>query len=113
MSITDLTPQQLRRAADIQEQISELHSELNQILIGSTYVTGPEPSDGRKKRRKLSAEGLANIRAGARKRWAAKHSEQETNGMSLKPRRRMSAAGKAAIAAAARERWARWRAARR
>lgn len=49
--------------------------------------------------RKMSAEGLANIRAGVAKRMAAQGKVQ-------KPKRRMSAAGRAAVAAAMRARWA-------
>ena len=101
-AITNLTPQQLRSAADLQEQIQSLQERLN-ALLGS----GAEPvSVARRGRRKLSAEGLANIRAGARRRWAA---FKKGNGAVSKGRKRrgsMSAAGRARIAAALRARWA-------
>ena len=99
--ITDLTPQQLRQAADLREQILELQSELNQ-LIGT-------PAEGMLqvpvKRRKLSPEGLANIRAGARKRWA-KYGKSKITGVPHKRKGKMSAAGRARIAAALKARWA-------
>ena len=101
-SITQLTPHQLRQAADLQERILELQHELSQLL-------GAAPNDGAAapvKRRKLSAQGLANIRAGARKRWAK---VRGGNGAAEKPTKRkgrMSAAGRAAIAARMKKRWA-------
>jgi len=99
-SIKDLTPQQLRRAADIQERILALQRELEQLLeSGYPVATG-----ARSARRKLSAQGLANIRAGARRRWAK---ARRGNGAGVTVRRRkMSAAGRARIAARLRERWA-------
>ena len=63
--ITNLTPEQLRNAADLQEQIQSLQQEFDELL-GSGAV-----SVVRRGRRKLSAQGLANIRAGAKKRRAA------------------------------------------
>src|SRR5260370_10618844 len=63
--ITSLTPQQLRRAADIKEKILTLEKEFNQLL-GAPAEIFVEAAP--KKKRKLSAKGLANIRAGARKR---------------------------------------------
>jgi len=100
-SPTSLTPQQLHQAADIQQQILDLQNELS-LLLGGAAPTGRSSSG----RRRLSAEGLANIRAGARKRWAKFRSEN--GGMKPKRtgRRKMSAAGRAAIAARMRARWA-------
>jgi hypothetical protein len=64
-------------------------------------------SDGAKPRgrRKLSAKGLANIRAAQRARWA-KQKGKSTGGSKSAPKRRISAAGRARIAAAARAKWA-------
>lgn len=58
------------------------------------------------RKRKLSAEGLANIRAGVAKRMAA-----QGKAPAAKPARKhkMSAAGRAAISAAAKIRWAKLR----
>jgi hypothetical protein len=78
MNITNLTPQQIRQAADLKERIDGLAEELNAILGGgetSTPVAAEEsgrPTNGRRKRRgRLSAQGRANIAAAARARWAA------------------------------------------
>jgi hypothetical protein len=99
-SIKDLTPQQLRLAADIQEKILGLQRELEQLLEPGS----PTRAGVRTARRKLSPEGLANIRAGARRRWAkARH----VNGAGpVAHRRKMSPAGRARISARLKERWA-------
>jgi hypothetical protein len=102
-SITDLSPKQLRQAADIQERIVELQYELGQLL-GSA---APQSSfEAPSRRRKLSAEGLANIRAGARKRWSKFHGTNGASKPARKGRSKMSAAGRASIAARMRARWA-------
>ena len=97
---TDITPQQLRQAANIQERILELQHELSQIL-GTSGPSAQAPG-----KRRLSPQGLANIRAGARRRWARERAENGASGPAHKPRRTMSAAGRAAIAARMRARWA-------
>jgi len=62
----NISAKQLRRAADIQDKIESLQSELNQILgNGSTPTEKPE-----RKRRKMSAAARAKIGAAARARWA-------------------------------------------
>jgi hypothetical protein len=124
----NLTPQQLRKAADIQEKIQLLQQELGQLLGGSevTAFEAPRKTMQRKmsaagraamaaaakarwakikaekapRRRKMSAQGLANIRAGVAKRMAAQGKAVQ------KPRRKMSAAGLANIRAAQKARWA-------
>jgi hypothetical protein len=126
-SITNLSPAQLRKAADIQEKIQSLQKELGQILGGSADTAVTEAPKKRKfsaaarakmraaqrarwakiktaqapKKRKLSAQGLANIRAGVAKRMAAKGKAVQ------RPKRKMSAAAKARLSALAKERWAR------
>jgi hypothetical protein len=103
-SITNLTPQQLRHAADIQERILGLQEELNGIMgTAPSFTVSVAAPTGK---RRLSAKGLANIRAGARKRWA---NLRGGNGAAEKPTKRkgrMSAAGRAAIAARMKKRWA-------
>ena len=101
-SITNLTPQQLRHAADIQERILALQDELNGLIEPAPSYAGAAPSG----KRRLSAEGLANIRAGARKRWAKVGRWNGVSEMQPKRRRKMSAAGRAAIAARMKKRWA-------
>ena len=115
-SITILTPEALRKAADIQERIQSLQSELGSLLSG--LASEPEGTsrqsnrDGVKKRR-LSARGLANIRAGVARRWGAQKGNVTPVAAKGTKKRRMSAAGRAAIAAAARRRWAKAKAAGR
>jgi hypothetical protein len=141
MNITNLTPTQLRKAADIQEKILGLQDELNQLLgapvqapaLAAEPATEPrkkykfsaagrarmkaaqkarwakikgttpsiEPAQ-KPKKRKMSAAGLANIRAGVAKRMAAQGNADQMP----KQKRKMSAAGRAAISAAAKARWA-------
>lgn len=99
-SIKDLTPHQLRLAADIQERILALQHELEQLLEPGVGTGLGRPSG----KRALSPEGLANIRAGARRRWARQRAE---NGSGSQVRRRkMSAAGRARISAMLKQRWA-------
>jgi hypothetical protein len=104
-AINTLTPQQLRQAADLQEQILGFRNELDQILGSSS----PDQVDAPAGKRKLSAQGLANIRAGARRRWA-KRAGNGAESSAPRRRRKMSAAGRASIAAKMK---ARWRAAKR
>lgn len=101
-SLTNLSPQQLRQAADIQERINVLQEGLSRLLGGAPAELTTTSSG----RRKLSAQGLANIRAGAQRRWA-KFNRAGKNGSGA-PKRRggMSPAGRAAIAARMRARWA-------
>ena len=134
----NLTPQQLRKAANIQEKIQSLQKQLSQIL-GGEVSTPAQPTEGPKKKRKfsaaarakmraaqkarwakikgtapeakppkkakkkMSAQGLANIRAGVEKRIAAQGKVVQ------EPKRKFSAAGRAALSAAAKARWAKAR----
>ena len=125
MSITTLSAQQLRKAADVQEKIETLEKELNGILGGEAatpdVAAAPanpgaveKPTNGRKKRKKLSAQGIANIRAGVAKRMAKKGAKENVANVEEaveKPKRKISAAGRAAMAAAAKARWAKAKAA--
>ena len=62
----NISASQLRCAADIQDKIESLQSELNQLLgNGSATAVKPEP-----KRRKMSAAARAKIAAAQRARWA-------------------------------------------
>ena len=120
---SSLTSAQLRRAADIQEQIEVLNGQLAVILNGNGAANalkipsalGSEPVKTRKKY-KLSAEGRAKKVAAQKARWAkAKVSpepSENTEAGPKKKRKKMSAASKAKIAAAAKARWAKVRAAK-
>src|SRR6266436_5115378 len=68
MNFIDLTPRQLRKAANVQEKIQSLQHELNQIL--GHEVPTPLTGTARKSKRRMSAAGRRAIAAGARARWA-------------------------------------------
>jgi hypothetical protein len=111
--LLSLTTADLRRAAEIKEQIDQLTSELGSVLDG-----GARPDQGtsttRGGARRMSAEGRARIAAAARARWAKVRAGKSTatKNVATKGRRKMSAAARAKIAAAARARWAKVRAAK-
>jgi hypothetical protein len=124
-----LTPSQLRKAADIQEKIQGLQSELNSILGGEIPI--PATVNGEVPNRKMSAASRARIAAAARARWAkikrtsgkpAKKSKMSDQGLAniragvlkrmrnqakatSKPKRKISAAGRARLSALAKARW--------
>src|SRR5260370_20561722 len=100
-SMTNLTPRQRRHAADLQERILALQQELDQVLE-SGRSTDIAPTI---KRRRLSARGIANIRPGARKRWAEARAGNGGGDTQPKRRRKMSAAGRASISARMKARW--------
>jgi hypothetical protein len=107
LTITNLTPKQLREAASIKEQIEKLEQELSQLLgapvqTAAKHAAAEAPVVGPKKR-KLSAAGRAAIIAAAKARWAKLRGASH---VAPAPRRTMSAAGRASIAAAQRARWA-------
>jgi DNA-binding transcriptional regulator YdaS (Cro superfamily) len=64
-AITQLTPRQLRQAADIQEKIVSLQKKLADLL-GAPVA----PLAQQKKKRTISAAGIARIRAAQKARWA-------------------------------------------
>jgi hypothetical protein len=65
-SIPNLSPAQLRKAASIQEKIQSLQKKLSQIL-GATVDSARSEAP---RKRKISAAGLASIRAAQKARWA-------------------------------------------
>ena len=133
-SITNLTPGQLRRAADIKEKIDALQNEIEQLLGGEALA--PAAGTEKPRRRRMSAAGRARIAAAARLRWAkikgtspkrklspqaianiragvAKRMAAQGKVSTAKPvrKRKISAAGLANIRAAQKARWAKARAA--
>jgi hypothetical protein len=104
--LTNLSAQQLRRAADIQEKIVALKDELARYLGGSTSSRGP----GRPRKFGMSAAGRARIAAAQRARWAKVNAAKGSAAPKSK-KRTMNAAARAKIAAAARARWAKAKAA--
>lgn len=102
--IANLSAQQLRRAADIQEKIAALQDELASYLGGSASSSAKAP----RRKFRMSAAGRARIIAAQKARWAK---VKTGKGPAPKRKRTMSAAAKAKIAAAARARWAKAKAA--
>ena len=86
-NFSSLTSAQLRRAADIQEQIEVLNGQLAVILNGNGAANalkipsalGSEPVKTRKKY-KLSAEGRAKKVAAQKARWAKCGRRRERGG---------------------------------
>ena len=114
MNLSGLSPARLRQAADLQEEIQSLQAQLSELL-GGEAPTVPAPvarALGRKPRRQLSPQGLANIRAGVAKRVAKKRGlAAPVADVSQKPKKRkVSAAGRQALSLAATNRWAKARA---
>jgi hypothetical protein len=103
MSIFHLTPSQLRRAAQVKEQIAELQNEL--IKLSGTVITETVKLV-KAARGKLSAAGIEKIRAAQKARWAKIKRTKPTAAPAKKIKRKMSAAAKAKISAAAKARWA-------
>jgi hypothetical protein len=128
----NLTPTQLRKAADIQERIQSLQKGLGQLL-GGEVSTPAQSTEAPKKKRKMSAAGRARIAAAAKARWAKirgakaakapKKRKLSARGIAniragvakrmaakgkavQKPKRKMSAQGLANIRAAQKARWA-------
>jgi hypothetical protein len=91
-NIIGLSAQQLRQAADLQEQIHDLQAKLNTILGGE--VSAPALGKAPKKRR-MSAAGRAAIRAAQKARWAAIKGKQSKP--AKKAKRKLTPAMKAAL----------------
>jgi hypothetical protein len=111
MDVTNLSPAQLRKAADLKERIDSLTSELASILGGASSLN-PQPLPPKSGRPQMSAAGPARIAAAARARWAKIRAAKDgTTAPKTAGRRKMSAAARAKIAAAAKTRWAKAKAA--
>jgi hypothetical protein len=84
------------------QQVNALDTAIRALSgLTSTRGTATKP------RRRISAQGLARIRAAQRARWAKVKSQQKV--VSIAPKRHISAAGLARIRATNRARWAKWR----
>ena len=97
----NITPRQLRKAANIQEKIQSLQAQLAQLLGAAAAPAATEAP----KKRKMSAAGVARIRAGAKARWA-KVRAAKAGTVVKAPKRKFTAAGRARLAALAKARWA-------
>jgi len=126
MDIGNLTPLQLRKAADLRENLDALQDELNQLLGGEVPLPAQPaitraprgPKNGRRKKRKpVGPEGRANISAAAKARWAARKGEAPSEvapaAEPAKRKRRISRALRKTRSEAMKARWAAWRAAGR
>ena len=103
MKLLSLASNQLRKAADIIDEIEKLKDELSATLGSSGVAT-----EAQKIKRKMSRAGRLAIAAAQRARWAkitGKSSKAKTT------RRKMTAAWRAKIAKAAKARWAKAKAA--
>lgn len=109
-SIINLTPQQLRRAADVQDKIASLQKQLHQIL--GSPATDQNGAPAKKHRRRMSAAARAKIAAAQRARWA-KQLGKKARKSATKPRRKVSAAVRKRMAQVAKQRWAKAKAAGR
>ena len=115
VSLLNLSPSQLRKAAELKDRIDQLIRELGQILDGAATAPGQRANvaanNGPTGKRTMSAEGRRRIAEAARARWARVRGESgKTAGAASSnegPKKRtMSAAARRKIAAAARARWA-------
>ena len=116
-NLSSLTSAQLKRAAEIQEQIETISQQLAGIFnetgskIAPVVEPAAEPVKTRKKK-KFTAAGLARLRAAQKARWAkvkAKKTTEPTVQPAKKPRKKINAAGRTKIAAGAKARWAKVR----
>lgn len=101
MNLLSLASHELRKAADIVDQIEKLKGEL-----AATIGSSPVAAEARKIKNKMSDAGRLAIAAAQKARWAKFKSVKPTA-----KKRTMSTAAKAKIAAAARKRWAKAKAA--
>jgi hypothetical protein len=80
MSLTNLTPSQLRKAASLVEKIEKLQNKLNELLGAPAAAEATEAIEAVvkpvHKRKKISAAGIARIRAAQKARWAKVHAAQ-------------------------------------
>jgi hypothetical protein len=106
-STINLSPAQLRQAANLKEQIQSLEKQVAQLL-GSTSKPAAPAS---KKKNKMSAAGRAKIAAAQKARWAKVKASKPAASPAPKKKGGMSAAGRARISAAAKARWAKAKAA--
>ena len=116
-NMINITSAQLRKAADLQEQIQELQQQVNQIL-GGEVPTPAQPTEAPKKKGEMSAAGRAAISAAAKARWAKRRgiaftitpTRSDEPAPTMKPKIKRSAAWRSALSASAKARWAKMKA---
>ena len=94
MNITTLSPQQLRKAADIQEKIQSLQEELGQLLGG---FEAPAIETTEAEEAKDECCWCAAIAAAARARWAKIKGTASSAKPAKEPKRKLTPAMKAAL----------------
>ena len=102
MSIINLSPAQLRKAADLQEKIARLQSELTALVGGETKAAPAVAKPAAKKKGGMSAAGRAKVAAAQKARWAkikAAKGKTAVVAPAKKARKKMSAEARAKIAA--------------
>ena len=105
----NLTPTQLRKAADIQEKILGLQDELNQLLGAPAQAPAlaAEPITQARKKYTFSAAGRARMRAAQKARWSKIKGTATSDEPVQEPKKRkMSAEGLANIRAGVAKRMA-------
>ena len=118
MNIANLTPSQLRQAADLKEKIEALETALAGLAGGHTPTLAEAPVSAKPAkpgRRTMSPAHKAKIRAAQKIRWAKFNAGKTKPAVKSGKRgpNKMSAAGRAAISAAAKARWAKIRGAKK
>jgi hypothetical protein len=87
----------LKKKETLLERVAKVDLRLSDIESGGNVITQKVV---KKARKKISAAGLARMRAAQKKRWA------KVKGKAKHKKHKMSAAGRAAIVAAQKARWA-------
>jgi hypothetical protein len=103
--LSSLTTGQLRRAAELKEQIETLNQQLDAI-----WGT-PASSNIPLKKRGISAAGRARMAAAAKARWAKARTVVKPAAKTPATKGGMSASAKAKLSAVAKTRWAKIKAA--
>src|SRR5207248_10057934 len=85
VSLTNLTAQQLRHAADLRERIDALQNELNRTLGNTVRHAPAAPAPGA---RRVSPATIAKLRASGRARLVQRR--RSSSQPSRQPRRRLS-----------------------
>jgi len=101
MKATQLTANQLRRAAAIKDQIDALSRELSKIFVASS-TAGP----ARKKNRAMSTSVKKKIAAAQKARWAKIKRGKQALRSAQSKKKTMSAATKAKLSAKLKAVWA-------
>jgi len=100
--IKNITAAQLTKAASIKEQIESLQEELAGILNQATSIRSTQTIQ-----RKISAAGLARIKAAQKARWAKiKNQEPRTSPKANSNGQKMSSAAKVKLSAKLKAIWA-------